>query len=105
MRNNLILSALILVLTTAFGANATAGSFSNRHHLSGCTAQSAPVVIPFADVRTVRLGLPADLDGQPRIDQIYGYDEETRLRLRRRGVSLHTQGGGAVLTMPQQSGC
>lgn len=105
MRNNLILSALILVLTTAFGANAAAGSFSNRHHLSGCTAQSAPVVIPFADVRTVRLGLPADLDGQPRIDQIYGYDEETRLRLRRRGVSLHSQGGGAVLTMPQQSGC
>lgn len=105
MRNNLILSALMIVVTVAFAANASAESFSNRHHLSGCTVQSAPVVIPFADVRTVRLGLPTDLDGLPRIDQIYGYDEETRLRLRRRGVSLHMQGGGAVLTMPQQSGC
>ena len=105
MRNSLILSAVILVSTAAFVANATAESYSNRHQLTDCTAQSAPVVIPFADARTVRLGLPADLDGQPRIDQIYGYDEETRLRLRRRGISVHTQGGGAVLTMPQQSGC
>lgn len=80
-------------------------TLSNRHHLSGCVDQSSPVVIPYANVRTVRLGLPADVDGRARVAEIYGYDEETRLRLRRRGVSVHTQGGGARLVMPHQSGC
>lgn len=92
-------------MALAFGTGAFAETFSNRHHLSDCGVQSAPVVIPYADARTVRLGLPADLGGRARIEEIHGYEEETRLRLRRRGVSLQTHGGGAVLSMPVQDGC
>lgn len=93
------------LLALGLAGPVSAETFSNRHHLSDCTAQSAPVVIPYADARTVRLGLPADIGGQARIAEIYGYDEETRLRLRRRGLSVNTEGGGATLMMPHQSDC
>lgn len=110
MRNTLIPAALTGVMALALvgpplGGAAFADTLSNRHHLSDCTVQSAPVVIPYADVRTVRLGLPADLDGRTRIEEVYGYEEETRLRLRRRGLSVQTHGGGAVLTLPERGGC
>lgn len=94
-----------VLLVTSFASKAATQTLSNRHHLSGCSAQSAPIVIPYADFRTVRLGLPADLEGRAQIAEIYGHDEETRLRLRRRGISVQTQGGGATLVMPHQSGC
>lgn len=94
-----------LLLVASLATPATAQALSNRHHLSGCTAQSAPVVIPYTDVRTVRLGLPADIGGQARIVKIHGYDEEARLQLRQRGISVRTQGGGATLVMPHQNGC
>jgi hypothetical protein len=99
MRNSLTLAALVGVTAVTMAAQSMADTFSNRHHLSGCTDQSAPVIIPYADARTVRLGLPADLEGRSRITEIYGYEEDTRLRLRRRGLSVHTQGGGAILEM------
>ncbi|MFN3169110.1 MAG: hypothetical protein ACE37E_00270 [Hyphomicrobiales bacterium] len=93
-------------LTAAFVASdGAAESLSNRHHLSNCTQQSAPVVIPYADARTVRLGLPADVGPSANIQQIYGWDEETGLRLRRQGVSLQSQGGSASLSIRQNDPC
>lgn len=94
-----------VLLVASIAVPATAETLSNRHHLSGCISQNAPVVIPYADARTVRLGLPADVDGRAEIAEIYGYDEETRLRLRRQGISVRTQGGGATLVMPHRNGC
>lgn len=81
-----------------------ADSLSNRHHLS-CTNQSAPVVIPHATVRTVRLGLPADVGALAHIQEVYGWEEETRLRLRRQGLSIQTESGGATLTITQNHPC
>ncbi|MEO0385105.1 MAG: hypothetical protein AAF234_16290 [Pseudomonadota bacterium] len=99
----------MVALSTLVGVFAAsdlaAESLSNRHHLSGCTQQSSPVVIPHADARTVHLGLPADVGASVGIQEVYGWDEETRLRLRRRGLSVQTQGGGASLTIRQNHPC
>lgn len=81
------------------GEAAFADVLSNRHHLRGCTHQSAPVIIPHADARTVQLGLPATLNGTVQIEQIYGEDEQTRIRQTRRSLSIETQRGGAVMTV------
>lgn len=102
-------SGYVFALSFLLAGFATSGvgadSLSNRHHLSGCTQQSAPVVIPHADARTVRLGLPADVGATVDIQEIYGWDEETRLRLRRQGLSIQTQGGGASVTIRQNHPC
>ncbi len=86
-------------------ATASAETYSNRHHLSGCTDQSVPVVIPYATHRTVQLGLPADIRGDVQITELYGFDEETRLRLRPRGLVLNTEGGGARMIVHPRSNC
>lgn len=102
-------SAFTVTLSTLAAAfvasDGAAESLSNRHHLSNCTQQSAPVVIPYADARTVRLGLPADVGATVDIQEVYGWDEETRLRLRRQGLSVQTQGGGASLTIRHNHPC
>lgn len=97
-----LLVAAPMILASA-GISA-ADSLSNRHHLS-CTTQSAPVVIPHATARTVRLGLPADLEATVHVKEVYGWEEETRLRLRRQGLSIQTEGGGATLTIAQNHPC
>jgi len=94
-------AATMLLATVGTG---TSESLSNRHHLS-CTNQSAPVVIPHATARTVRLGLPADIGPTVNLQDVYGWDEETRLRLRRQGLSVRTEGGGARLVVEQNSAC
>lgn len=94
-------AATLLLATVGTG---TSESLSNRHHLS-CTNQSAPVVIPHATARTVRLGLPADIGPTVNLQDVYGWDEETRLRLRRQGLSVRTEGGGARLVVEQNSAC
>lgn len=105
MNTGKTLSLAVLVALAVGTAQATAQTLSNRHQLSGCTAQSEPIIIPYADYRSVRLGLPADLDGRVRIHELHGYDEETRLRLRRNGLSLATRGGGAILSLSEDLGC
>ncbi len=98
-----ILTFLAAILLGSTGWSA-ADSLSNRHHLT-CTQQSAPVVIPHATARTVRLGLPANVGATAHIQEVYGWNEETRLRLRRQGLSIQTEGGGANLTIEQNHPC
>lgn len=105
MQNAGYVFALSFLLAGFATSGVAADSLSNRHHLSGCTQQSAPVVIPHADAQTVRLGLPADVGATVDIQEVYGWDEETRLRLRRQGLSIQTQGGGASLTIRQNHPC
>jgi hypothetical protein len=97
--------ALSSLLMGFVASGAAADSLSNRHHLSGCTQQSAPVVLPHADARTVRLGLPANVGASVDIQEVYGWDEETRLRLRRQGLTIQTEGGGATLILRQNHPC
>jgi hypothetical protein len=99
----MVLSITAVMIPVAAGISA-ADSLSNRHHLS-CTNQSAPVVIPHATARTVRLGLPADVGATAHIQEVYGWNEETRLRLRRQGLSIQTEGGGANLTIASNHPC
>ncbi|MGD1886433.1 MAG: hypothetical protein ACFB01_04795 [Cohaesibacteraceae bacterium] len=57
--------AATLATTFALGAAVPthAQSISNRHHLDACATQSAPVIIPHANVRTVQIDLPTEVDG------------------------------------------
>lgn len=99
------LTASVMASITVMPISVGAESYSNRHHLSGCTRQSAPVIIPYANHRTVQLGLPADVGGNIEITELYGVEEETRLRLRPRGLSITTQGGGARMIVHPRTGC
>ena len=56
----LLLTATLCTVPLGLG-QAAAETISNRHHLSPCATQSAPIIIPHADARTVRLGLPAEV--------------------------------------------
>lgn len=101
----LMVAASLTGLSLASSAGlAQADVLSNRHHLS-CTDQSTPVVIPHTTARNVRLGLPADIDASVDIQEIYGWNEDTRLRLRRQGLSVQTEGGGARLTVEPNRHC
>lgn len=71
-----------------------AQSVSNRHHLS-CTSQSAPVIVPYADAQTVRLGLPADISGGLETERVFGerVERDRDLRLQRREQRVQSSRG------------
>ncbi len=69
---------------------------SNRHHLR-CPDLAAPVVLPHTTHTTGQAHLPADLQGAAQPAVVSGYREETRLRVRRNGLAVQTQGGDVVV--------
>lgn len=98
---------LALTLCTLLtSAPAVGQAVSNRHQLSACAQQSAPVVVPHADWRTVRLGLPAEPGLGAQIDEIVGAQAQTLVRpLRRGGVLVDDRAGVISLRPVPHQGC
>ncbi len=78
---------------------------SNRHHLTGCGMHSVPVIYPHTTASTVRLGLPAEIDGGQSIVAIYGEERAGVLRPSRRGLVGRETSGGVVLAPTPSHGC
>lgn len=74
----LLCSAFCAAVTISGSSNAE--TLSNRHQLSGCAQQSAPVVIPYATHRTAQLGLPADLSNGFSVRELSGGERTVQTR-------------------------
>ena len=90
--------AICFLASGLVASSAWADTLSNRHHLSGCAVQSAPIIIPHANVRTVQLGLPADLHGNGTISQVEGFRVRERGQRGRGGFTRTQSGQGATIT-------
>ena len=114
MRSTALLHALTALAVAAatvlalHPASAGAQSIGNRHHLDPCALQSAPVVIPHADVRTVDIGLPAEVGGGYDVLAVTGGEESYRERFSSRsrtvGPRRHRPPTSSTVTRGRASG-